>query len=94
MDLAKPTGKGEGGAIHTSQNKIKTNQQQLAMQDSENQPSTLTSGAAAGGLQLADIPSNDNTTSNPKKQGKLYKCITISTLVIKIFRNPFPDIFS
>ena len=94
MDLAKPSSKSEGSATHTSQNGIETNQQQRAMQNSENQQSALPPGAAAGGPQLADIPSNDNTTSNPKKQGKLYKFITNSTLAIKIFRNPFPHIFS
>ena len=94
MDLAKSSSQSEGGATHTSQNEIKTNQQQPAMQNSENQQSALPPGAAAGGPQPADIPSNDNTTSNPEKQGKLYKFITNSTLAIKILRNPFPHIFS
>ena len=94
MDLAKPSGQSEGGATHTSQNEIETNQQQPAMQNSENQQSALPPGAAAGGPQPADIPSNDHTTSNPEKQGKLYKFIMNSTLAIKILRNSFPRIFS
>ena len=94
MDLAKPSSQSEGGATHTSQNEIETNQQQPAMQNSENQQSSLPPRAAAGGPLQADIPSNDNTTSNPEKQGKLYKFITNSTLAIKILRTPFPHIFS
>ena len=94
MDLAKPSGQSEGGTTHTLQNEIETNQQQPATQNSENQQSALPPRAAAGGPHLADIPSNDNTTSNPEKQGKLYKFIMNSTLAIKILRNPFPHIFS
>ena len=93
-NFMRPNIYANGTRTHTSQNEIKTNQQQLATQNSENQQSALPPGAAAGGPQPADIPSNDNTTSNPEKQGKLYRFITNSTLAIKILRTPFPHIFS
>ena len=46
MDLAKPSSQSEGGTTHTSQNEIKTNQQQPATQNSENQQSALPPGCS------------------------------------------------